>query len=50
MTIVIHTRPDFDIAEIPDATLFSPFVGTNPAPRRSQSSKSSLEISSLVFM
>ena len=30
MTIVFHTRTDFDVVETPDAALFVPFVGKKP--------------------
>ena len=50
ITVVFQTRQDFDVVENPYATIFAPFVGKNPAPQRSQSKKSSLDISSLSFL
>ena len=32
ITIVFHTRPDFDVIETPDAILFASFVGKKPPP------------------
>ena len=39
ITIVFHTRPDFDVIETADATLFAPFVGKKVKPPHGEASQ-----------
>ena len=39
ITIVFYTRPDFDVIETPDATLFAPFVGKKTKPHHGEASQ-----------